>query len=235
MMRTASLLLACTLLTCPALAAPKDDTALQRQTRHGPVVGVDDSATNGTHAWKGVPFAAPPVGALRWAAPVDPQPWKAPRLTHQFGNACAQYGRIYGPGANNRYDPSIGTTLNQAVGSEDCLYLNIWRPADRRGGLAVIVFVHGGSNVSGYTADPVYDGAAMAKAADAVVVSVNYRLGIFGYSQLAQLEQPTGNFALLDIVKALRFVQKDIAKFGGNPTNITLMGQSAARSTSMRC
>jgi len=64
---------------------------------------------------------------------------------------------------------------------------------------------------------------------------VNYRLGIFGYFQLAQLEQPTGNFALLDIVKALRFVQKDIAKFGGNPTNITLMGQSAARSTSMRC
>ena len=75
-----------------------------------------------------------------------------------------QYGRIYGPGANNRYDPTIGTTLNQAVGSEDCLYLNIWRPADRRGGRPVIVFVHGGSNVSGYTADPVYDGAALAKA-----------------------------------------------------------------------
>ena len=72
MMRTASFLLACTLLTCPALAAPTDDKALERQTRHGPVVGIDDSAANGTHAWKGVPFAAPPVGALRWAAPVDP-------------------------------------------------------------------------------------------------------------------------------------------------------------------
>jgi para-nitrobenzyl esterase len=227
MIRMASLLLACTLLACPALAAPKDDWALERQTRHGPIVGVDDSATNGTYAWKGVPFAAPPVGALRWAPPVDPVPWKAPRLTQQFGNACVQYGRIYGPGANNRYDATIGTTLNQAVGSEDCLYLNIWRPADRRGNLPVIVFVHGGSNVSGYTADPVYDGAALAKAADAVVVSVNYRLGIFGFFQLAQLEQPTGNFALLDIVKALRFVQKDIAKFGGNPTKVTLMGQSA--------
>ena len=144
-----------------------------------------------------------------------------------------QYGRIYGPGANNRYDPTIGTTLNQAVGSEDCLYLNIWRPADRRGNRPVIVFVHGGSNVSGYTADPVYDGAALAKAADAVVVSVNYRLGIFGFLNLPQLKSGTdpqedsGNFALLDIIKALQFIRHDIAKFGGNPTNITLMGQSA--------
>ena len=227
MMRTASFLLACALLASSTLAAPHDDKALQRQTRHGPVVGIDDSATNGTHAWKGVPFAAPPVGAQRWAPPVDPVPWKEPRLTQQFGNACVQYGRIYGPGTNNRYDATIGATLNQAVGSEDCLYLNIWRPADRRGNLPVIVFVHGGSNVSGYTADPVYDGAALAKAADALVVSVNYRLGIFGFFQLGQLDQSTGNFALLDIVKALRFVQKDIAKFGGNPTNVTLMGQSA--------
>jgi para-nitrobenzyl esterase len=233
MTRTLSLLLVCTLLAGPALAGPKEDKALERQTRHGPVVGSDDAAANGTHAWKGVPFAAPPVGALRWAAPVDPVPWKMPRVTQQFGNACVQYGRIYGPGANNRYDPTIATTLNQAVGSEDCLYLNIWRPADRRGGLPVIVFVHGGSNVSGYTADPVYDGAALAKAADAVVVSVNYRLGIFGFLNLPQLKTAadplgaSGNFALLDIVKALQFIQHDIAKFGGNPQNVTLMGQSA--------
>jgi para-nitrobenzyl esterase len=233
MKRTVSILLTCTLLAASALAAPKNDKALERQTRHGPVVGVDDSATNGTHAWKGVPFAAPPVGALRWAAPVDPAPWKAPRQTQQFGNACVQYGRIYGPGLNNRYDETIGTTLNQAVGSEDCLYLNVWRPADRRGGLPVIVFVHGGSNVSGYTADPVYDGAALAKAADAVVVSVNYRLGIFGFLNLPQLKTAadplgaSGNFALLDTIKALQFIQHDIAKFGGNPQNVTLMGQSA--------
>src|SRR4029079_3813577 len=156
-----------------------------------------------------------------------------PRAAQQFGNACVQYGRIYGPGANNRYDPTIGTTLNTAVGSEDCLYLNIWRPADRRGDRPVIVFVHGGSNVSGYTADPVYDGAALAKATDAVVVSVNYRLGIFGFLNLAQLKSGTdpqedsGNFALLDIIKALQLIRHDIAKFGGNPTNVTLMGQSA--------
>lgn len=97
----------------------------------------------------------------------------------------------------------------------------------------MIVFVHGGSNVSGYTADPVYDGAALARAANAVVVTVNYRLGIFGFLNLAPLKegvdalQDSGNFALLDIVKALQFVRRDIDQFGGNPRNITLMGQSA--------
>jgi para-nitrobenzyl esterase len=233
-MRQLPLLILSAAFACQlALPSRAADASVERQTRYGPIVGVDDSAASGTYAWKGVPFAKPPVGELRWKAPVDPDDWKSPRATQAFGDACVQYGRIYGPGANNRYDPTIGATLNQAVGSEDCLYLNIWRPADRRGNRPVIVFVHGGSNVSGYTADPVYDGAALAKAADAVVVSVNYRLGIFGFLNVPQLKTGTdaagdsGNFALLDIVKALQFIQHDIAKFGGNPTNVTLMGQSA--------
>jgi para-nitrobenzyl esterase len=196
-------------------------------------VGVDDSDKTGTYAWKGVPYAKPPIGALRWKAPADPDSWRDAKMTQQFGNACVQYGRIYGPGANNGFDATIGTTLNQAVGTEDCLYLNIWRPANRHGLLPVIVFVHGGSNVSGYTADPLYDGAALAKAADAVVVTVNYRLGIFGFLNLPQLKDgvdpagDSGNFALLDIIKALEFVNHEIAHFGGNPSTITLMGQSA--------
>jgi para-nitrobenzyl esterase len=233
-MRRLSLLLACAALAWQFTASAQGSSSpVERQTRFGKIVGVDDSAASGTYFWKGIPFAKPPVGDLRWKAPVDPDGWKSARATQQFGNACVQYGRIYGPGANNRYDPTIGTTLNQAVGHEDCLYLNIWRPADRRGDRPVIVFVHGGSNVSGYTADPVYDGAALAKAADAVVVSVNYRLGIFGFLSVPQLKSGTdpqedsGNFALLDIIQALRFIQHDIAKFGGNPTNVTLMGQSA--------
>jgi para-nitrobenzyl esterase len=208
-------------------------SSVVRQTRFGPVVGVDDSRGSGTYAWKGVPFAKPPVGELRWKAPVDPDRWHHPRLTRQFGNACVQYGRIYGPGANNRYDETIAATLNTAVGHEDCLYLNIWRPATRQGGLPVIVFVHGGSNVSGYTADPVYDGAALARTANAVVVSVNYRLGIFGFFNVPQLRSGTdavedsGNYALLDIAKALKFIRRNIANFGGNPDNVTLTGQSA--------
>lgn len=224
---------ACVAFTLPLLASAQDARAsIERQTRFGPVVGSDDSARNGTYAWKGVPFAKAPVGDLRWRAPVDPDPWKAPRAAQAFGNACIQYGRIYGPGANNRFDETIGATLNQAVGHEDCLYLNIWRPATPRSGLPVIVFVHGGSNVSGYTADPVYDGAALARSADAVVVTVNYRLGIFGFLNQPVLKtgdpaEDSGNFALLDIVKALQFVHGNVARFGGNPNNVTLMGQSA--------
>jgi len=86
--------------------------------------------------------------------------------------------------SNNQYDQTISATLNQAVGSEDCLYLNIWRPASADTKLPVIVFIHGGSNVSGYTADPVYDGAALAKSANAIVVTANYRVGIFGWLDL---------------------------------------------------
>ena len=222
-----------TLATLAACGSSDDTPPTDRVTTSGEVRGVDDSAVSGTYAWKGVPFAKAPVGALRWKAPVDPDLWTTTRLTTQFANACVQYGRIYGPGANNTYDASIGTTLNQAVGSEDCLYLNIWRPASAAANLPVIVFIHGGSNVSGYTADPVYDGATLAKAANAVVVTPNYRLGIFGFLDVPQLREGTnaqddsGNFAVLDNVKALQFINKNIANFGGDPGNVTVMGQSA--------
>ena len=204
----------------------------QRATAFGVVVGTDNSATSGTYAWKGVPFAAAPVGALRWKPPVDPAAWTSPKYTQQFGNACVQGSRLYGPGLNNKYDATIGSSLTQTVGSEDCLYLNIWRPASAATNLPVIVWVHGGSNISGYTGDPVYDGAHLAQTANAIVVSVNYRLGMFGFLNMAQLktgdaQNDSGNFAILDIIKGLQFVNANIAAFGGNPGNVTLMGQSA--------
>ena len=223
-------------LTVAALFAGcggSNDAPEIRTIQYGNVIGSNDATATGTYSWKGVPFAKPPTGALRWKAPADPDPWAAAIKTTQFGNACVQYGRIYGPGSNNTYDPTIGTTLNQAVGSEDCLYLNVWRPASPDKNLPVIVFVHGGSDVSGYTADPIYDGAALAKAANAVVVTVNYRLGIFGFLSLPQLKAGTdanedsGNYALLDLVKALKFVNQNIGSFGGDAGNVTLMGQSA--------
>jgi para-nitrobenzyl esterase len=204
-----------------------------RATAFGDVEGVNDQAVTGTYFWKGVPFAKAPVGALRWKSPVDPDARTATLATKEFANACAQYGRIYGPGSNNKYDATIGTTLNQAVGSEDCLYLNIWRPATTDTNLPVIVFFHGGSNVSGYTADPVYDGANLAKSANAVVVTANFRVGIFGFLNSPQLKTGTdantdsGNFAILDSIKALQFVNKSVTNFGGNPANVTVMGQSA--------
>ncbi|MDT3680268.1 MAG: carboxylesterase family protein [Burkholderiaceae bacterium] len=202
------------------------------QTSFGLLAGVEDDGT-GTLSWKGIPFASPPLGELRWKAPTDPQAWKGQRDATAFGSACIQNGRIYGPGSNNRYDDTIASTLNTPVGSEDCLTLNIWRPASRERDLPVIAFVYGGSNISGYTADPVYDGAALARQANAVVVTMNYRVGVLGFFGLNQLRSgsdpvgDSGNFALLDIVQALKFVQRDIAQFGGNPSNVTLMGQSA--------
>ncbi|MCC2634244.1 MAG: carboxylesterase/lipase family protein [Ramlibacter sp.] len=204
----------------------------QRQTAFGPVVGVDAARTDGTYSWKGVPFAAPPVGERRWRAPADPARWTQPRAAAQFAAACAQTGRLYGPGLNNRYDETIGTTLGRTLGSEDCLYLNIWSPAATASPRPVVVFVHGGSNITGYTADPLYDGAALARSQDVVVVTVNYRLGIFGFLDQPALKtgdpaEDSGNFALLDIIKALEFVQRDIASFGGDPARVTLMGQSA--------
>jgi len=214
----------------PSLGDTRSEAAgLVRTTHLGPVRG---AAAAGVFSWKGLPFAQPPVGALRWQPPQEPEAWGSIRAATEFGPACAQYGRIYGPGANNRYDETIGTTLNQAVGSEDCLYLNVWRPAGGDRDLPVIVFFHGGSNVSGYTADPMYDGAALARAARAVVVTANFRLGILGFLNLPQLKtgdpaNDSGNFTLLDSIKALEFVRTNARAFGGNPDNVTIMGQSA--------
>lgn len=219
-------------LAFPLFAAHAANDKTLRTTDYGMIEGISDKTTN-TWAWKGVPYAKPPVGELRWRAPAEPEKWDNVRATKNFGPACAQYGRIYGPGANNRYDETIGTTLNQAVGNEDCLYLNIWRPANAKPNLPVIVFFHGGSNVSGYTADPVYDGGHLAKTTNSVVVTVNFRLGVLGFFSLPQLkegadpESASGNFAILDSIKSLQFLRKNIANFGGDPDNVTIMGESA--------
>lgn len=203
---------------------------LVRDTVYGKVVGVADAS--GTWSWKGIPFAKAPLGELRWRAPLEPEAWSQPRAAKAFASASAQVGRLYGPGLANTYDASIAATLNQAVGSEDSLYLNIWRPATAATGLPVLCFIHGGSNNCGYTADPVYNGAALAKAAGAVVVTANYRLGVLGWLALPQLRTgdalgDSGNFGTLDQLLALKFIQRNIARFGGDPGNVTLMGESA--------
>jgi para-nitrobenzyl esterase len=213
-------------------AHPPTNRPEERTTTYGDIVGASDNRKQVLY-WKGVPFAQPPVAELRWKAPVEPEPWRGRLQTTEFGNACLQNGRIYGPGANNTYDETIADTLNTPVGSEDCLTLNIWRPKNGKRNLPVLFFVYGGSNISGYTADPVYDGANLANAANAVVVTANYRVGVLGFLNLPQLQtgsdaaSGSGNFALLDIIQALRFVASNIREFGGDPDNVTLMGQSA--------
>jgi len=206
--------------------------AVVRTTQSGRIEGIDDTAQSGTLHWLGVPFAKPPVGALRWRAPLDPVPWTGTLAAKAFAHACVQFGTLGGPGANNTYDSTIASTLNQAVGSEDCLYLNIWRPATGETKLPVVVFIHGGFNLAGYTADPLYNGANLAMAANVVVVTVNFRIGVFGWFRLPQLKtgdavEDSGNFGTLDNIKALQWVQRNIEGFGGNAGNVTLMGQSS--------
>ena len=172
--------------------------------------------------YRGVPFASPPVGELRWKPPQPATPWQGIRQATQVGNACVQ-------------PPSPPNGLNAASPpptSEDCLNLNIWTPAKSAGDrLPVMVWIHGGAFTNGSGALIGYDGENLARKG-AVVVTTNYRLGIFGLLALPELaaESPhhaAGNYALMDQIAALEWVQRNIAAFGGDPDHVTIFGQSA--------
>lgn len=186
-------------------------------TRQGPLLG---AAEEHVHVWRGIPFAAPPVGALRWRAPRPADPWQETRPARQFAAASWQ---------NIDHCVELGGG-NPGSFSEDCLYLNVWSPANRRGPLPVVVWLHGGGYTIGAGNLPPYDGAALARRG-AVVVTVNYRLGHLGFFAHPALEGEEGeriaNFALLDQIAALRWVKENIAAFGGDSDNVTLMGESA--------
>lgn len=158
----------------------------------------------------GVPFAAPPVGTLRWRAPQDVVPWKGVRQTNGFSAACAQ--------------TAVWVTNAK---SEDCLYLNIWAP-EKANKLPVIVWIHGGGYYGGTAAQGGFDGANLA-AHGAIVVTINYRLGIFGFFAHPELsaEGASGNQGLLDQIAALRWVKENIAAFGGDPDRVAIAGESA--------
>jgi len=211
------------LVSCRPPASPVATAPLERLTTLGAVRGVAQAASE-TYAWLGIPYAKPPIGELRWRAPQVSEPWPSTRAADRFGPGCAQLGGFQGPASTREY--------GQPVGSEDCLTLNVWRPASAAR-LPVVVFIHGGANSAGYTGDPLYDGAALAQRTRAVVVSLNYRLGVFGWFLHPSLRTgedvlgDSGNLGLLDIIQALRFVQDNIAAFGGLADNVTVMGQSA--------
>ena len=191
------------------------------------------NATDDVHEFKGIPFAAPPVGKLRWKAPRPVIPWKGVKVCDRFGPSPMQK------------DPvpfsmwSAEWLIPKEPISEDCLYLNVWTgatdPKERR---PVLLWIYGGGFVSGGSAVPIYDGDAMAKKG-VVVVSCNYRVGIFGFFAHPDLtaESPhnaSGNYGLLDQIAALQWVKKNIAAFGGDPDNVTIDGQSAG-SVSVNC
>ncbi len=185
-------------------------------TRYGAVRGRADEAD--TWSWKGIPYAAPPVGGLRWRAPRESAPWAGVRDASRFGSRAVQFQPLGG-----------GMT-----GSEDCLYLNVWRPRGPQIGLPVYVFIHGGGNSLG-AADMVRDyyGHRVASASRVVFVSVNFRLGPFGWLALpalregASTEDDSGNFGTLDLVQALRWIRDNIEAFGGDPRTVMISGESA--------
>lgn len=201
----------------PAAADPPVLARPVAQVAQGRLVGVAD---DGIRAFKAIPYALPPVGARRWRPPAPPLAWRGTRDAADFGPSCVQPPV---PPASIYFDPP-------AAMSEDCLTLNVWTPADARGA-PVIVWIHGGSLRIGGSAEPLYDGAGFARRG-IVFVSVNYRLGVLGWLAHPGLsaESPdrvSGNYGLLDQIAALRWVRDNIAAFGGDPANVTVMGESA--------
>jgi len=188
------------------------------KTVNGTVEGLVDS--NGIRSFKGVPFAQSPVGDLRWKAPQPVKDWTGVRKTYKFGPRAMQLP-IYGD-MNFRSDGM----------SEDCLYLNVWTPAKSANEkLPVLVYFYGGGSVAGDGSEPRYDGESMATKG-IVAITVNYRLGVFGFLALPELsgESPyhgSGDYAYLDQNAALKWVQKNIAAFGGDPARVTIAGESA--------
>lgn len=176
---------------------------------------------NGVRAFKGIPFAKPPVGDLRWREPQPVEKWSGVRKADEFGPRCMQRT---GPGADYWFRSS-GM-------SEDCLYLNVWTPAkSEKERLPVLVYIYGGGFQNGDGSEPRYDGASMASKG-IVAVTVNYRLNIFGFFAHPELtkESPhraSGNYGFLDQAAALRWVQENIAAFGGDPKKVTIAGESA--------
>ncbi len=187
------------------------------QTRSGPVMAVEGKGE--TWVWKAIPFAKPPVGSLRWKAPRDPDPWTDTREESNYCEPCAQYF-------------FVGT---ETYGSEDCLYLNVWRPQTSETNLPVYFWIHGGGNTLGTASSEDYNGANLADRSNLVVVTVNYRIGPFGWFTHPALREgapgseldDSGNYGTLDLIKALEWVRDNIEVFGGDPERVMIAGESA--------
>jgi len=221
---------ACALILCAASLAPSYSIegpvmSSASQAEPAPVVNTSDGRLEGRlvdslNVFKGIPYAAPPVGTLRWKAPAPMVSWSGIRKATEFGPACFQPR----PKLSNIYE---GKPVPM---SEDCLTLNVWAPKDARNA-PVFFWIYGGALWGGTNRDPLYDGERLAKQG-IVVVSINYRLGPLGWLALPALsaESPdgiSGNYGLLDQIAALRWVKENIGAFGGDPANVTIAGESA--------
>ena len=208
-----------------ALAAPLAMAAIQEpiQVEGGQITGTPTPQwTPGVRAFRGIPYAAPPVGNLRWRPPQPVVPWSGVKAADHFSPACMQ--RPTSTEGN-------GWREGLAVISEDCLYRNVWTPAQSANAkLPVMIFIHGGGNVAGSGSENQYDGAYLVKKG-VVFVNLNYRLNVFGYLAHPDLTRESehhssGAYGLLDQIAALSWVQRNIAKFGGDPGNVMVFGHS---------
>ena len=210
---------------CIAPVPIDNDVAVdQVQIDSGRLRGVSE---NGVVAFKGIPYAKPPIGKRRWREPEPVSKWQGVRDAKDFSASCRQ-ARL--PGA--QFGPYTWEYLVSGPLSEDCLYLNVWKPAQRaRDRLPVFVWIHGGAYQMGSGSVALYDGAALARRG-IVVVSINYRLGVFGFLAHKELSRESahgnaGNYGLLDVAAALRWVRENASAFGGDPERVTIGGQSA--------
>jgi para-nitrobenzyl esterase len=193
--------------------------AVTVKTQQGKVQGktINDGKVK---AFLGLPYAAPPVGELRWKAPEPPAKWKGVRDAGKFGAHCAQ-GRVF--------DDMV---FQDAGPSEDCLFLNVYAPADssQKSKLPVMFWIHGGGYSGGASSEPRHNGDFL-PLKGVVLVTINYRLGVFGFLATTELAREgngvAGNYAMLDMVAALQWVKQNINKFGGDPDNVTIFGESA--------
>jgi para-nitrobenzyl esterase len=204
---------------CLTAVAAHAANPLRVKTDKGKVEGAL-TADGQVRAFRGIPFAAPPVGGLRWQPPQPAAKWTGVRGAKEFGSHCLQ---------SASYNDMI---FHDPGGSEDCLTLNVWAPVKaKRGGLPVMVWIYGGGNLSGGTSEARQDGQFLAHR-NVVVVSMNYRLGIFGFFAHPELtaesaHHASGNYGLMDQTAALEWVKANIAAFGGDPKNVTIFGESA--------
>ncbi|WP_183626358.1 carboxylesterase/lipase family protein [Novosphingobium sediminicola] len=191
------------------------------ETTGGMVKGIDDAAVSTYYA---IPYAAPPVGDLRWRAPQNAASWQGLRDATRPSAECYQ-------GPPGAFGPYSAEFMIKGNVSEDCLYLNVWTPRKASGKLPVFFYIHGGGFGSGSGTIPVYEGRNLA-GRGAVVVTINYRLGVFGFLAHPELTRESGmassgNYGLLDMIAALKWVKANIARFGGDPDDVTISGQSA--------
>lgn len=207
--------------SCKGSPASDGICAAPVETQSGQVKGVSDRETL-TCSWHGIPYAAPPVGSLRWRPPQPPLTWTGVRDGSKWGRSCMQ--------TDNLLLRFMAADPSGEMG-EDCLFMNVWRPK-KDGKFPVMVLVPGGGYGMGSGNMPGYWGDRLAERGDVVVVTFNYRLGMLGFLTLPDLRDEdslgsTGNYGLLDQVAALNWIQHNIAQFGGDPDNVTLFGQSA--------